>query len=393
MAPRIKVSLPTQKSTPVNDMSGLVALVYGPPKIGKSTLCSTADDVFFLATERGLDHLSTYKVQIDDWETFVAYVDELLSNTQNPPFKTVAIDTIDNAYEFCATHVCRRLGIDHQSDAGYGKGHSMVNSEFNRHLTRLAQGPWGLWMVSHAKEVEVKPVGGGEKHQKKLPTLTPAARKLVLAMADIIMYADFETLNENGNIVQRRVLRTRASKEWEAGDRTDLLPPTIPLDYKALSTALHGGTIIRDLKEIKKATGIKDADQWWAFVRKILSDNHCPINDEPIHETYARWSQGDIAAIRHAVQNGEKKTSTTRTKKKQTNDSVATKKDIERAKAVAKDAKVYYDAVTWWEFIKNTLGPDKCLGEDNDEAAAYAKWTKADAQRVCDEANRIGEGN
>ena len=51
--------LPTAKTQPKPDLADLTVLVYGQTKIGKSSLCSRAESVLFLATEPGLN-ASTY---------------------------------------------------------------------------------------------------------------------------------------------------------------------------------------------------------------------------------------------------------------------------------------------------------------------------------------------
>ena len=69
------------------------------------------------------------------------------------PFKTIIIDTIDNAYKFCTDYVLKKAGKEHESDLAYGKGYAIVNNEFQRVLTKLAFLPYGLFLISHAKEV------------------------------------------------------------------------------------------------------------------------------------------------------------------------------------------------------------------------------------------------
>ena len=61
---------------------------------------------------------------------------------------------------------------------------------------------------------------------------------------------------------------------------------------------------------------------------------------------------------------------------------LATKAEITAAKSAAQKANIAYDVVSWWTFVEEALGPDKTIGEDNDETKAYAKWTKADADRI-----------
>ena len=100
------------------------------------------------------------------------------------------IDTIDNAYKFCTEYILKKFKIEHESDLGYGKGYALVNNEFQRVLTKLAFLPYGLFLISHAKEMEVDSRTG--KYTRVVPTLPDKARKIVLGMADMVLFCDLE---------------------------------------------------------------------------------------------------------------------------------------------------------------------------------------------------------
>jgi hypothetical protein len=228
--------LPQSKTPPKFDLSELSVLVYGPPKIGKSHLCSQADGAIFLATEAGLNHLETFQVAINTWEEMLAACREIAEGKHT--FKTVVIDTIDNAYRLCSEAFCRKLGITHESDLGYGKGFSLVNNEFHRVLTRLSMLPYGLWLTSHAEEREVETRTG--KITRIGPTLPGKARKIVFGLVDVILYCDLEVVpGPDGKPIVRRVMRTKPGPNYEAGDRTGRLPETIPLNYQAFVEAFN----------------------------------------------------------------------------------------------------------------------------------------------------------
>jgi hypothetical protein len=130
----------------------------------------------------------------------------------------------------CADYICRKFKIEHESDLGYGKGHSLVNSEFQRVLNKLAFMPYGLYLVSHSQSLEIETRTG--KYTKIVPTLPDKARKIVLGMVDMILYCDIETTTgPDSKVTTRRVMRTKPSIYYEAGDRTGKLPDVIDLDY------------------------------------------------------------------------------------------------------------------------------------------------------------------
>ena len=230
--------LPKAKTPPKTSLNDFTILLYGEPKVGKTTFCNAGGQTLFLATEDGQGGLETYRVPIDSWETFLQVLDELKED--GLPYDKVCIDTIDNLYKFCAEWACKKLGVIHQSDASYGKGADTINSEFLRQLTRLSLMRYGLWMISHASEREIKPRAGAS-YTMISPTLPAAARRIVLGMADHILYAarEYETDEKTGAVIsEQRVVHTQGSNYFEAGGRIEL-PGTLPLNYEAFEEAFR----------------------------------------------------------------------------------------------------------------------------------------------------------
>ena len=214
--------LPTQKTPPKPNLHDLTVLVYGAHKFGKSTLCAQSDGALFLATEPGLNHLEVYQQPISRWDELLVSAKEIADGKH--AFRTIVIDTVDNAYRMCAEYICRKYEVEHESDLEYGKGYALVNGEFHRVLNKLAQ----------IKEIETRT----GKYTKVVPTLPDKARKLVLGLADIILFCDLEpTTSTDGKPAYRRVLRTKPSLAYEAGDRTGRLPDVLDLNFAAFAAA------------------------------------------------------------------------------------------------------------------------------------------------------------
>jgi hypothetical protein len=231
--------LPTTKTPPRNALADLTVLVYGPTKIGKTTWCSHAEGALFLATEAGLNNLETFQVAISTWEQLLAACGEIAAG--NHPFKTIVIDTIDNAYRMCADYVCAKHKVEHESDLAYGKGYALITNEFYRVLNKLALLPYGLFLISHAQEREFETRTG--KVMRVVPTLPDKARKVVLGMADMVLFCDLDVApGPDGKQTVRRVMRTKPSASYEAGDRTGRLPETIDLDYRRFLDAFAGAS-------------------------------------------------------------------------------------------------------------------------------------------------------
>lgn len=219
--------LPLERSKVVSDLSKQVLLIYGRAKIGKSTLCSKFERPLFLATEPGLNHLEVFKVNINSWEKFLEACKDIAGGKHE--FSTIIIDTVENLIIFCSDYVCRENGISHPSELAHGKGWHLVTSELRRALVKLASLPYGLVFVSHSQLMEV------ETKTKKYSRFTIAVggknKNIILNMTDIILFIDSETTKDGE---ERRLIRTKPSMFYEAGDRSNTLPETMPLSYKEL---------------------------------------------------------------------------------------------------------------------------------------------------------------
>ena len=235
--------LPTEKTPPKSDPSCSTILLYGPHKFGKSRWCAGADDALFLATEPGLNHLSTYQVPIQSWEKFLAACAELAEAKHS--FRTVVVDTVDNAYRMCAEHVCKQQKITHESDLSYSKGYALVMNEFQRVVTKLTFLGLGIVFISHSQEKEIETRTG--KIVKQVPSLSEKPRRFLTGLCDLVLFADFEpTTGPAGERFDRQVLRTKPSKLYDAGDRTGQLPDVLDFDYPTFVEAFRAAMAARD---------------------------------------------------------------------------------------------------------------------------------------------------
>ncbi|HPQ70611.1 MAG TPA: ATP-binding protein [bacterium] len=229
--------LPKQKTEPLTELSDFNIFCYGHPKGGKSTWASGFPNAIFLATEAGLNALSTYQVNIDCWEKLLEACNELASG--NHDFKNIIVDTVDNAWFYCRRYICEKHKVDFEGDLSYGKGHSLVLNEFTRVINKMSMLDFGLILISHATVQEIQ-TRTGPKH-KTVPSLPEKPRKLILGLADMILYCDLETVSgPDGKQSIRRVMRTQPHPGYEAGDRTGRLPEVIDLNYDAFVRAFNG---------------------------------------------------------------------------------------------------------------------------------------------------------
>lgn len=234
------MKLPTEKTPPNLTATQAKVLLYGVPKIGKSTLAAgiDPDHTLFLACEAGLSGLNTYQLPIGNWREF-REAGALLASKEHK-YTTVVIDTVDELLQMCTDDVLSKLGVTHAEDLGYGKGWRAISDEFRLRVNRLCSLDLGVWFISHAKEHEKNTLVGTVSRYE--PTISGATGRWLTGLVDYIFFATSQ-LTDGG---EERILRTEPSGSWEAGGRIKLPDPLL-LDAATVREAMETATT-RDTK-------------------------------------------------------------------------------------------------------------------------------------------------
>lgn len=242
------MKIPTAPKKRETDLSKYKFLIFGKPKSGKSTFASKFPDAIFIPTEPGLNFLECHTITDDEgnpkvcrnWQDVCDAV-KLIATTKHQ-FKTVIIDTVDNALEFCAIHTLQKREIEHESDEGYGKGWNIITREFTKVVNFLANSGFGIVFISHEKtsEREINRV----KRQYTDSSLSSGGQKYINGLVDFIFY----TYQDDDH---KRLMKTKATHNLNAGDRTGLLPPEMPLEWPTVKKALDEA-LVREPKSTKQ---------------------------------------------------------------------------------------------------------------------------------------------
>lgn len=220
--------LPEKKTNGKVTLSNIRMLIFGPPKIGKTTLCSGFPNAIFLATEKGYSALKIYVVDILSWEDFKDVVKLLMKRKSKNRFETVVIDTVDILFNHCVAHVCDDLGVTHISDEKWGKGYDILKKEFEKELNKLFMSEYGIIMLSHTKLADVSTASGSIS--KTIPTLPNSARAVIIPKVSVIGCMKLKIIkpaHRGGKYKEKRIVTFEVSEFVEAGDRDGKLPSEI----------------------------------------------------------------------------------------------------------------------------------------------------------------------
>jgi len=224
------------------DLKGKMALVFGDPKCGKTTLASELDKVLIASFEPGTNALNNVLVQPilkwTDWKIVVKQLVRKKDELQNK-IHIIAIDTVDEAYKLCEKYICDQNGIEKIKDIPYGGGYKLLDDEFSSTLREIAFAGYGLFFISHAKEKTIEEKG--VEHTKVVPALADRPFNIVNKMVDIIAYLKQVPVEqrEDGSFVRKRYLFLRETDDFYAGSRFKYIVPKVELSYENLVKAIY----------------------------------------------------------------------------------------------------------------------------------------------------------
>lgn len=238
---KIAYSLPEVPREAFDDVRRYVTLIYGRAGVGKSHWLASWPDCLILSTERITKGLQCFDFNWErggctSWDVFKEAVTLLRNNPDR--FSTVGIDTIDVAYQYCLDYTCRKMGITHPGDAGYGSAWKEVKDEFTKNLQWIIKSGRGLVMTSHSREVEIVS-HSGSKFTRIQPTMSGQCYGVLKGLTDFTFYAEFVRDSKGNN---RRVLFTSGDEIIDA--KSSNLPRFLPLTehngFEVLESAFRG---------------------------------------------------------------------------------------------------------------------------------------------------------
>lgn len=252
------------------DLKGKFIMIYGQPKIGKTTLATSFEKNLLLAFEPGYNALNNKMVvPITKWGDFTTVINQLAKPEAKEKYNTITIDTADLAWDYCEKFVC----ISNPSDNGeipknlgsipWGKGYDLCKKTFDDAFRKIAMLGYGLVFISHEQLKNVK-TETEKEFQKFMPTLPDRPKLIVNRLVDIIAYLRLDA--EDG----KRYIYTRGTDRFEAGSRFAYLAPKIEMSYanlvEELTSAIEKQAELDNTQADSKATNFYNLDRPFAEV-------------------------------------------------------------------------------------------------------------------------------
>ena len=196
-----------------------ILLLYGAPKVGKTTMLSKLDDCLVIDTEQGGNMLDGYFETIDTKDELLQFY---ASAAEGHEYKYFALDTIDKLVNWIERDVCREFDIESINDLPFGKGFGLVRERVMNNIKKLRSLCDHLIIIGHRKTAS--PIDNSTAIEPESLDLSGKLKNMVMAQADAIGYM----FREEDNLM----VSFQAGKALEAGSRCDhLRGKVIPFDW------------------------------------------------------------------------------------------------------------------------------------------------------------------
>lgn len=104
------------------DLRSKYLLIYGQPKVGKTSFAAQLPNNLIFSFEIGTNALSgIYALPITKWSDLKIAIKQLEKPEAREKFHTVTFDTVSVAYSLCEKYICAQNGVQSIGDIPYGK--------------------------------------------------------------------------------------------------------------------------------------------------------------------------------------------------------------------------------------------------------------------------------
>ena len=203
----MKLTKEKRKAVSVNPST---LLLYGAPKVGKTTMLSQLDDCLIIDTEKGSRMIEGYIQEVNNRdeliETLIA-----IKESKDVKYKYIAIDTVDKVAEWAERRVCEEEGVNSIADLAFGKGYGLVREKVAKTISHFKEVAEHLIIIGHRKVAYAVTEGNPIVIPESLD-LTGKLKNVIMAGCDAIGYV-YRDDKEN------LMVSFKANDSIEAGSR------------------------------------------------------------------------------------------------------------------------------------------------------------------------------
>jgi len=163
-----------------------VLLLYGAPKVGKTTMLSQLNDCLIVDTEKGSRMLEGYIAEVNTRDELIDTLIEL-KDSKDVKYKYVALDTIDKITEWAERRVCEEENVRAIGDLAFGKGYGMVREKVVQTIEAFRNVTEHLIIIGHRKVAYAVTDGSTIVIPESLD-LTGKLKNVIMSGADAIGY-------------------------------------------------------------------------------------------------------------------------------------------------------------------------------------------------------------
>lgn len=231
--------LPSTERRDIKQIKKRKLWIYGPAFSGKTSMLDDAPKPLNLNTDGNIEFVTMPYIAIKDevivngriterkfaWQVFKEAIAEL-EKKQNE-FKTIIVDLLEDTREMCRIYKYDELGIQHESDSGFGKGWDIIKTEYLSTMRRFFNLDYeNLVVISHedvSKDITKK---NGQNITRIAPNIQEAIANKIAGMVDIVarvvVDGDERTLNFKSDEVifgggrLKGISKTSIPLSWDA---------------------------------------------------------------------------------------------------------------------------------------------------------------------------------
>jgi hypothetical protein len=161
-----------------------IMLLYGPPKIGKTTMLSKLDNCLIIDTEKGARMVGGHIIEASNRKELINVIKEAKAGHS---FKYIALDTIDKVVQWAESAVCEEHQVSALADLPFGKGWGLARDKVMNTIRTLSDTCDHLILIGHRKTAKAI-VEGQDTVEPESLDITGRLKNMIMAESDAIGY-------------------------------------------------------------------------------------------------------------------------------------------------------------------------------------------------------------